>query len=201
MESTPPTLSRKAQIDQTATELFRRRGYAATSMRELASALGIEAGSIYSHIRSKEELLHRICFRVADEFMAGLRAANADDAPAAVHLRRAIDSHVRVLIRDTDASAVFLHEWRHLSEPALSEFVQLQRGYELAFRDMIAQGVADGALRTPDPAFATLTLFASLTWLPNWYRPDGKLNPDQIAERLTDQLLGGLATGDHQLLT
>lgn len=196
METTSPTLSRKAQIDQTATALFRQRGYAATSMRELAAALGIEAGSIYSHIRSKEELLHRICFRVADEFMAGLRAATADDtAPAAQHLRLAIDSHVRVLIRDTAASAVFLHEWRHLSEPALSEFVQLQRDYEAAFRDMIARGVADGALRTPDPAFATLTLFASLTWLPNWYRPDGKLNPDQIAERLTDQLLGGLATG------
>jgi AcrR family transcriptional regulator len=194
MEATSPALSRKAQIDQTATALFRRRGYAATSMRELAAALGIEAGSIYSHIRSKEELLHRICFRVAEEFMTGLRAATADaEAPAATQLRRAIDSHVRVLIHDVDASAVFLHEWRHLSEPALSEFVQLQRDYEKAFRDMIARGVADGALRTPDPAFATLTLFASVTWLPNWYRPDGKLNPDQIAERLTDQLLGGLA--------
>jgi TetR/AcrR family transcriptional regulator, cholesterol catabolism regulator len=197
METTSPTLSRKAQIDQTATALFRRRGYAATSMRELAAALGIEAGSIYSHIKSKEELLHRICFRVADEFMAGLQAANADaDAPAATHLRRAIESHVRVLIHDVDASAVFLHELRHLSEPALSEFVQLQRGYEAAFREMIARGVADGALRTPDPAFATLTLFASLTWLPNWYRTDGKLTPDQIAERLTDQLLYGLAVPD-----
>ncbi|UYZ59643.1 TetR/AcrR family transcriptional regulator [Hymenobacter latericus] len=194
METTAPNLSRKAQIDQTATALFRRRGYAATSMRELAAALGIEAGSIYSHIRSKEEILHRICFRLADEFMAGLRHATADaSASAATRLRRAIESHVRVLIHDADASVVFLHEWRHLSEPALSEFLKLRHDYEAAYRELIARGVAAGELQTPDPAFAALTLFASLTWLPNWYRQDGKLGPDQIAERLTDQLLGGLA--------
>jgi AcrR family transcriptional regulator len=194
METTAPTLSRKAQIDQTATALFRRRGYAATSMRELAAALGIEAGSIYSHIRSKEEILHRICFRLADEFMAGLKDATADpDASPAAQLRRAIESHVRVLIHDADASVVFLHEWRHLSEPAHGEFLKLRQNYEAAYRELIARGVAAGELRTPDPAFAALTLFASLTWLPNWYRPEGKLSPDQVAERLTDQLLGGLA--------
>ncbi|KAA9327215.1 TetR/AcrR family transcriptional regulator [Hymenobacter busanensis] len=194
METASPTLSRKAQIDQTATALFRRRGYAATSMRELAAALGIEAGSIYSHIRSKEEILHRICFRLADEFMAGWRNATADaSAPVATQLRRAIESHVRVLIHHVDASAVFMHEWRHLSEPAHGEFLQLRHGYEVGFRELIARGVAAGELHTPDPAFAALTLLASLAWLPSWYRPDGKLGAEQIAERLADQLLGGLA--------
>ncbi|GAA4384023.1 TetR/AcrR family transcriptional regulator [Hymenobacter koreensis] len=194
METSAPTLSRKAQIDQTATRLFRRRGYAATSMRELATELGIEAGSIYSHIRSKEEILHRICFRLADEFMQGWRNATADaHASAATQLRRAIESHVHVLIHNVDASAVFMHEWRHLSEPAHGEFLQLRHRYEANFRELIARGVAAGELHTPDPAFAALTLLASLAWLPSWYRPDGKLGPEQIAERLADQLLGGLA--------
>ena len=60
----PPTLppsARKTQIDRTATALFRARGFAATSMRELAAELGMEAGSLYSHIKSKEEILHRVC--------------------------------------------------------------------------------------------------------------------------------------------
>ncbi|WP_400190352.1 TetR/AcrR family transcriptional regulator [Hymenobacter sp. B81] len=194
METTAPTLSRKAQIDQTATALFRQRGYSATSMRELAAALGIEAGSIYSHIRSKEEILHRICFRLADEFMVGWREATADDAAsAAQQLRRAIESHVRVLTRNADASAVFMHEWRHLSEPAHTEFLHLRQRYEAGFRELIARGAAAGELRTPDPAFAALTLLASLAWLPSWFRADGKLGAEQIAERLADQLLGGLA--------
>ena len=193
MTASAPTLSRKTQIDRTATTLFRARGYAATSMRELATALGLEAGSLYSHIKSKEEILHRVCFGLADAFFAGFDAATADaTAPVATQLRLAIEAHVQVLTRDGAASAVFLHEWRHLSEPARTEFLALRDRYELGFRTLIARGLATGELHAPDAAFAALTLLASLNWLPSWYRPDGKLTPDEIAHRLAEQLLGGL---------
>ncbi|MFC7669455.1 hypothetical protein ACFQT0_20385 [Hymenobacter humi] len=109
-------------------------------------------------------------------------------------LRLAIEAHVRVLTRDSAASAVFLHEWRHLSEPARTEFLALRDRYEAAFRKLIQDGIAAGELHAPDAAFATLTLLASLNWLPAWYRPDGKLTPDEIAHRLAEQLLGGLTS-------
>ena len=188
-----PTHSRKTQIDHTATALFRARGYAATSMRELATALGLEAGSLYSHIKSKEEILHRVCFGLAAEFFTGFDAATAESAaPVATQLRQAIEAHVRVLTRDSAASAVFLHEWRHLSEPARTEFLALRDRYEAAFRVLIQRGIAAGELHAPDAAFAALTLLASLNWLPAWYRPDGKLTPDEIAHRLAEQLLNGM---------
>ena len=193
MTASAPILSRKTQIDRTATTLFRARGYAATSMRELATALGLEAGSLYSHIKSKEEILHRVCFGLADAFFAGFDAATADaTAPVATQLRLAIEAHVQVLTRDGAASAVFLHEWRHLSEPARTEFLALRDRYELGFRTLIARGLAAGELHAPDAAFAALTLLASLNWLPAWYRPDGKLSPDEIAHRLAEQLLNGM---------
>ena len=195
MPLTAPLRPRKAQIDRTATALFRARGFAATSMRELATELGLEAGSLYSHIKSKEEILHRVCFGLAEDFFAGFEAATADAAmPVAVQLRQAIEAHVRVLCRDGAASAVFLQEWRHLSEPARTEFLALRDRYEGSFRTLIARGIAVGELHAPDAAFATLTLLASLNWLPNWYRPNGKLTPDEIAHRLAEQLLGGLLT-------
>ena len=188
-----PLRSRKAQIDRTATRLFRARGFAATSMRELATELGLEAGSLYSHIKSKEEILHRVCFGLAEAFFAGFAAATAEAAqPVARQLRRAIEAHVRVLCRDGAASSVFLHEWRHLSEPARTEFVALRERYEAGFRRLIQQGIGAGELAAPDAAFAALTLLASLNWLPTWYRPDGKLQPDDIAHRLAGQLLFGL---------
>ncbi|MDO7851269.1 TetR/AcrR family transcriptional regulator [Hymenobacter convexus] len=194
MSATAPLRPRKAQIDRTATALFRAQGFAATSMRELATALGLEAGSLYSHIKSKEEILHRVCFALADSFFAGFAAATQEAAPVAAQLRQAIVAHVRVLTDDSAASAVFLHEWRHLSEPARSEFLALRDRYEGAFRELIARGVAAGELHTPDPAFAALTLLASLNWLPSWYRPEGKLSPDDIAHRLAEQLLSGLVS-------
>jgi AcrR family transcriptional regulator len=185
--------SRKAQIDRTATALFRARGFAATSMRELATELGLEAGSLYSHIKSKEEILHRVCFALAADFFAGFEQATADGTqPVAQQLRRAIEGHVQVLTQDVAASAVFLHEWRHLSEPARTEFLALRDRYEAGFRALVQAGVAAGELTAPDAAFAALTLLASLNWLPSWYRPDGKLGPDEIAHRLADQLLAGL---------
>lgn len=193
MPAAAPLRSRKAQIDRTATALFRARGFAATSMRELATELGLEAGSLYSHIKSKEEILHRVCFGLAADFFAGFAAATADAmAPIAAQLRQAIEAHVRVLTRDSAASAVFLHEWRHLSEPARTEFLALRDRYEAAFRALIQRGIAAGELRAPDAAFAALTLLASLNWLPAWYRPDGKLTPDAIAHRLVEQLLHGM---------
>ncbi|WP_201982064.1 TetR/AcrR family transcriptional regulator [Hymenobacter rubidus] len=193
MASPSPSRSRKAQIDRTATALFRARGFAATSMRELATELGLEAGSLYSHIKSKEEILHRVCFGLAEAFFAGFSAATADTgAPVAAQLRQAIEAHVRVLTQDSAASAVFLHEWRHLSEPARTEFLALRDRYEGAFRALIERGLTTGELHAPDAAFAALTLLASLNWLPSWYRPVGKLTPDEIAHRLAEQLLGGL---------
>ena len=184
---------RKAQIDRTATALFRARGFAATSMRELATELGLEAGSLYSHIKSKEEILHRVCFGLANDFFAAFDSATATvDASFATQLRQAIEAHVRVLTRDGAASAVFLHEWRHLSEPARTEFLALRDRYEANFRGLIQRGIVAGELHAPDAAFAALTLLASLNWLPSWYRPDGKLTPDEIAHRLAEQLLCGM---------
>ena len=193
MTPTIPLRSRKAQIDRTATALFRARGFAATSMRELATELGLEAGSLYSHIKSKEEILHRVCFGLAEDFFTDFAVATVDaSTPVAEQLRQAIEGHVRVLTRDSAASAVFLHEWRHLSEPAHTEFLALRDRYELGFRTLIVRGLAAGELHAPDAAFAALTLLASLNWLPAWYRPDGKLSPDEIAHRLAEQLLNGM---------
>lgn len=99
---------------------------------------------------------------------------------------------MQVLTDDVAASAVFLHEWRHLSEPARTEFLALRERYEAGFRQLLISGAETGSLYAPDPAFAALTLLASLNWLATWYVPGGKLAPTDIAHRLANQLLFGL---------
>ncbi len=187
---------RKAQIRRHATVLFQDRGFVATSMRDLAAALGVEAPSLYSHIGSKQELLHEICFRLADQFFAALDEAEAAAASPTDALRALIYGHVRVLTQDPAASQVFLAEWRHLAEPALTEFSARRETYEARIRGLLRRGADTGALRLPadDARFAALWLLSGLNWLPTWYRPDGSLSPEEIAERLTTTLLHGLSS-------
>jgi len=185
-------LSRKQQIESTATSLFKSKGFSATSMRDLANALGIEAASIYSHIKSKEEILQRVCFRMANEFFEALDAADAPEATATEKLRRAIHAHVQVLTQNTAASAVFLHEWRHLSEPFHSTFLALRDKYEAHFREIIRSGIQSAEFTVPDEKFAALTILSSLNWIHTWYKPEGKMTPTEIADNLSEMLLNGL---------
>ncbi|MDX5438504.1 MAG: TetR/AcrR family transcriptional regulator, partial [Pontibacter sp.] len=150
-------LSRKEQIEKTATALFKSKGFSATSMRDLANALGIEAASIYSHIKSKEEILQRVCFKMAQEFFEAIDAAEAEEGTATDNLKRAIAAHVQVLTQNTEASAVFLHEWRHLSEPFHGTFLNLRDKYEARFREIIRSGISSGEFNVPDEKFAALT--------------------------------------------
>jgi len=190
MEDT--VLSRKQQIESTATSLFKSKGFSATSMRDLANALGIEAASIYSHIKSKEEILQRVCFRMATEFFEALDAAAVPEASATEKLRRAILAHVQVLTQNTAASAVFLHEWRHLSEPYHGTFLALRDKYEAQFREIVRAGIRNNEFTAPDEKFAALTILSSLNWIHTWYKPEGKMTPAEIADNLTTMLLNGL---------
>lgn len=183
---------RKTQINQKATLLFREKGYAATSMRDLAAAIGIEAASLYSHLRSKEELLQRICFGMAEAFFEARDQVNSLHLAAPVKLRLAIEKHVDVVTRDVNASAVFQHEWRHLSEPDLSIFKNMRREYESYWTSIIRAGEAAGQLQVTNEKLTVLSLLSSLNWLYDWYQPGGKLKPHEIANQLADQVLNGL---------
>ncbi|PRY12709.1 TetR family transcriptional regulator [Pontibacter ummariensis] len=187
-------LTRKEQIERTATALFKSKGFAATSMRDLATALGIEAASIYSHIKSKEEILQRVCFRMADEFFEAIDVAEDKRKTASNRLRAAVAAHVQVLTNNTEASAVFLHEWRHLSEPLHGEFLALRDKYEARFRGIIRSGIQNGEFSVPDEKFAALTVLSALNWIHTWYKPEGKMTPLEIANSLSEMLLNGLTS-------
>ena len=86
--------TRKEEIEEKATQLFRTKGYAASSMRDLAQVLGIEAASIYSHVKSKEEILQKICFRMANEFFTAKDRIEKLDIPPIEKLSKAMEAHL-----------------------------------------------------------------------------------------------------------
>jgi AcrR family transcriptional regulator len=127
------TTNRKEQLLEVAAKLFKQRGYAATSMRDLAAELGIEAASLYHHIKSKEEILETICFDLASKFSNVIAEVNDIYFNAEEKLRLAIKLHIETITLNQNKSAVFLQEWRNLSEPNLSKFKMLRDQYENQF--------------------------------------------------------------------
>jgi TetR/AcrR family transcriptional regulator, cholesterol catabolism regulator len=186
-------LSRKEQVIRKAAELFKDKGYAAASMRDLAQLLGIEAASLYSHIKSKEEILRSLCFDMATEFRKSLEEVEKQNLPASEKLRKGIIGHIQVMAKDLTASAVFMNEHRHLSQPYLRDFLLLRINYINRFKNIIEQGTRSGEFKkTIDKKLAVMTLFSSLNWMPMWYDPAGLIDPFELGVQLSDMLVNGL---------
>lgn len=186
-------LSRKEQVIRKAAELFKEKGYAAASMRDLAHLLGIEAASLYSHIKSKEEILRSLCFDMAAEFRKSLEEVEKENVSASEKLRKGIIGHIQVMAKDLTASAVFMNEHRHLSQPYLRDFLLLRINYINRFKSIIEEGVRSGEFKkTVDKKLAVMTLFSSLNWMPMWYDPSGLIEPVELGVQLADMLVNGL---------
>jgi AcrR family transcriptional regulator len=186
-------LTRKEQVIRRAAELFREKGYVASSMRDLAQKMGIEAASLYSHIRSKEEILQNLCFDMATEFRKSLEEVEKQKIGASEKLRKGIIGHVQVMARDLTASAVFMNEHRHLSQPYLRDFLLLRINYINRFKAIIEDGMKSGEFKSDiDKKLAVMTLFSSLNWMPQWYDPHSTIEPVELGLQLADMLVNGL---------
>lgn len=186
-------LSRKEQVIRSAAELFREKGYAASSMRDLAQKLGIEAASLYSHIKSKEEILRQLCFDMAAEFRKSLQEVEKLNVSSSEKLKLGIIGHIQVMAKDLTASAVFMNEHRHLSQPYLRDFLLLRINYINRFKAIIEQGARQGEFKDDiDKKLAVMTLFSSLNWMPMWYDPSSTIDPQNLGHQLADMLVNGL---------
>jgi AcrR family transcriptional regulator len=162
-------------------------------MRDIGGATGMLAGSLYSHISSKEDLLHRIVLEAAHTFIEGLEAIRAEDLTPEDRLRKAMRAHVAVVAADVDAAWVFNHEWKALTGERREEIRRLRRRYERLWDGIVRE--LPGAA---DPRFARLLVLSAANWTYTWYRPDGPLSPDEVADRFTDLLLAGLGTKEEE---
>ena len=183
---------RRTQVVEKAKELFSERGYLATSMRDLADALQIEPASLYSHIKSKEDLLLDIANESANNFFEVVEEIAASQLATKEKLTQMIIAHVVVITQNINASAIFFSEWRHLSEENKEAYATRRDAYEDLFRQVVLQGIKENLFRNYDERFTSRTILSALNWTHTWYRPDGELQPEEIGKRLAETLLKGL---------
>jgi len=162
-------LSRLDSIITAATELFKKKGYAGTSMRDLAESVGIEAGSLYSHVQSKDEILQNICLGMANKFVSEIDTVlSTPNCTSTEQLELAIKGHVRIITDDINATSVFWNEWKYLHEPYLTDLSKMQIEYEHKFKSILDQGVTIGEFLITDTIFTTMALLSALNGLQKW---------------------------------
>ncbi len=182
--------TRRSELTRHAVRLFAQKGYNGTSIGDLADALGVQKGSLYSHIASKEDLLYDALMEGAAAFHGSLDAI-PDDAPPIEKIRLALRGHLRVVAEQLDIATVFVQEWRYLEGARLDEFVAERRRYEERVRDLVREGRDLGDLRSDlDENAAALLLLSAANWAYTWLQP-GR-DTDALADRFLAQLVDGM---------
>src|SRR5919197_195631 len=139
--------ARRSELTREAARLFAEKGYHGTSVGDLAAALGVQKGSLYSHIESKQDLLFEIVRDGVDAFTGALDAI-PEQLPAVDKLRLALRAHLRVVSQQLDVATVWLREWRYLDEERRAWFLDERRRYEQRIRDLFREGREHSELRT-----------------------------------------------------
>lgn len=183
---------RKKEILTLAQSVLKEKGYAATSVRDIAKALEMEPASLYSHFKSKEDILKITCFDMAVKFELAVKEVNDIYFNAEEKLRMAIQFHVEILTENLDSALIFIRDWRNLTENSLEEFIAKRNIYEEGFREIVQTGIDEGVFNETDKKFAALTILSSVNWIVEWYKPNGSLDAKQIADKLSDFILTGL---------
>jgi AcrR family transcriptional regulator len=184
--------NKKKQILEAAARLFRDKGYAATSMRDLAREVSLQASSLYNHIESKEQLLREICFGTAEKFLHAMEESEQLQAPARDKIEHLLRCHVRMAVQEPISVTSFNDEWRHLQEPFLTEFRTMRQDYERRFLKLLQQGIAAGQLTSIEPRIALFTLFSAIRWLYDWFRPGKTLSAERVESAVLYLLMNGL---------
>ena len=182
--------TRREELTRTAARLFAERGFHGTSMGDLAEAMGLQKGSLYSLTGSKQELLQETLRRGASAFHGALDGVPEDGA-AVERIRLALRAHLRVVAEQLDVATVFTREWRYLEGEAREVFLGERRRYEERWRSLFREGVDSGELRTDlDVAAAALLVLSAANWAYTWLSP-GR-DTDELADRFTAILVDGV---------
>ncbi len=181
----------RKKIRSAAAELFQERGYNATSMRELAQRVQLEASSLYNYIRSKEELLKAICFENSETFLDGIKTIDKKNQSIRKKLEDIIELHINIATQDIASATVFTDEWRHLKDGDRTEFLNRRKAYENHVLKIMEHGMAKGEINKTDSKIAVFTFLTALKWIHYWYKP-GKIAPEILAENMKLILLDGL---------
>ena len=185
--------TRKEVITAAAARLFREKGFSATGMRDLALEVGVEAASLYNHIRSKAELLQDICFRTANLFTSQLNELESDASLDALQKTESVlRHHIRMWVKCPDLMLVMNNEHKNLEEPYLSTFMNERRLYVRRLEAIMDEGVKHGVVRPIETYTAVLSLLNVVRGIEFWHRTKKNISAETLEENMVKLFIEGL---------
>lgn len=183
-------LKREALLHE-AGKAFSERGYHATSLDDVAKALGVSKGTLYNYVADKQEILWELHKIAGDIATSAFAAARAEGGTGAQMLRGSLVRFIHGLTEELGACRVLL-EFEALRPEDRVKARKMRESFENSFIEFIEQGMADGSIRKVEPRLMVFTFMGAVNWIPRWYSPTGRLTGHYIAEAVTDMLLRGL---------
>jgi len=184
--------SKKELILRKAAAMFREKGFAATSMRDLAETVGIEAASLYNHIRSKNEMLEAICFDVANRFNTNMDTIESSIEKSIKKVEILLRFHIREMVGNYEEVYVSDREWRHLDEPYLSNFQNQRRIYRKRFAAIIEDGIRKNEIRQIDAPTAVLIVLHAVSGIESWHRSKVRTTGEELENNMVTIMIDGL---------
>jgi AcrR family transcriptional regulator len=177
----PRAINDRSDVRAAATALFAEQGYRATGVRDIAEALGIGATSVYSHIKTKAELLHEIVIETLDALLSAQHDATASTDDVVEQLRRAAESQMRFLVEHRHESLIAIREFLWAEGDAAAAIQERRERYRAGFEDLITEGVSLGRMAVADPKIAAFAIIEMAEGVPRWFRSDGDVSVNQLA--------------------
>ncbi len=169
------------KIREAAQRLFAQHGYAAVSMRQIASDVGVQAGALYNYIPDKQALLFELMKQHMDELLAARHAQKPAETPLAA-LENFTRFHIGFHLDRPDAVFIAYMELRNLSAPNFSLIEQLRGQYESELAEILGEGLRAGVFDVGDLKVATRAVIAMLTGVTTWYRDSGVLSRAEVED-------------------
>ena len=174
--------SARGKLLQTAAHLFRSKGYERTTVRDLASAVGIQSGSIFHHFKSKDEILRSVMEETIRYNTALMQASLSEASDLRGRVLALIRCELHSIMGGTgEAMAVLVYEWRSLSEQGRAVVLELRDTYEQLWLTVLSEARAAGYFKA-DPFIMRRLLTGALSWTNTWFRPEGAMSLDQLAD-------------------
>lgn len=187
--------NKQAEIVVAAIRLFQQKGFHATSMQDIADAVGLQKGSLYHYISSKEDLLVVIIHDAIAQYNNRLAEIKAMDLSARKRLEYAVRAHVEGIAANLGMLTIFLRESYALNPDQQQLIAETSDRYNQMFEELLAEGIESGEIRNLDPKLVTRTVLGACNWFYRWYNPQGPRSIEEMSAFFADLLFNGIAAG------